>query len=71
MYKVKKLKDLTNELINSFLLNNVIESSLSNINNRLKGPSSFRLMISFRKQINKEKQYLKLYFTIMMIIQNI
>ena len=71
LYKVKNIKDLTNELINSLPLNNVIESSLSNVNKRLKGPSSFRLMISFRKQINKEKKYLQLYFTIMMIIQNI
>ena len=71
IFKTKKVKDLVKELIDNFSMNDVIQKSLKDINDKFKEPSPFRTMISFRKKIKQEKGYLEFYFKIMMIIQNI
>jgi hypothetical protein len=70
-FKVKKPRELVNKFIKSFALNDIIRTSLTNIDNKFIEPSPFRTMISFNKNISQEKQYLKFYFKILMINQNI
>ena len=70
IFKIKKVKDLLNELIDNFSKNDIIQKSLKDINDKFKEPSPIRTMISFRKKIKQEKEYLELYFKIMMINQN-
>ena len=71
IFKTKKAKNLVKEFIDNFLIKEVIEKSLINMNDKFKDPSPFRTMISFRKEIKCEKKYLELYFKIMLINQNI
>lgn len=70
-FKIKKPRELVNKFIKSFALNDIIRTSLTNIDNKFIEPSPFRTMISFSKNISQEKQYLKFYFKILMINQNI
>ena len=67
----KSHKKLGKELIKNYSNIDIIEISLQTIKDVIKDPSPFRALISFRKEIPKEKSYLELYFKLMLLNQNI
>ena len=69
--KNKNAKELVDEFIESFSNKNVLDKSLFILNNKFQEPSPFKTMLSFRNDINKEKQYLEFYFKVLLLLQNI
>lgn len=69
--KDKDASELLNEFIEFFPKKNVIEKSLNVLNKKFIKPSPLAALISFRKEINKEKNYLEFYFKVMILLQNI
>ena len=67
----REIAYLVKALIKNFPLKEVVEVSLSDIKNILNENSPFRTMISFKQKISKDKQYVELYFMLMMINKNV
>ena len=66
-----KSKEIINNFINYFDQKQVIELSLELINNIFKKSPPFNVMIEFQENISKDKQYLEVFFKIMIISKNI
>ena len=69
--KDKEAKELANEFIQYFPNKDVIELSLDSLNKHFKNSSPSVIVISFKQEINKEKNYLEFYFKILILLQNI
>lgn len=65
------LKELINEFTKIFTEKSVINDCANKLDNKFEEPSPFKMMISFRKNVKKEKKYLEFYFKVMIIQQNI
>ena len=69
--KDKEAKELANEFIQYFPKKDVIELSLDSLNKQFKKASPSVIIVSFKKEINKERNYLEFYFKILILLQNI
>ena len=58
-------------LIKNFAQKELIKISLKNIDSIFKTPSPYRTMLSFKKKIKPEKDYLEVYFKIILLKKNI
>ena len=69
--KDSRMKKLTKELIDAFSQKNLIELTLNILKKIPEDLKYFKAMIEFKKDINKENQYLEIYFKILILAQNI
>ena len=62
---------MAKEFIQYFPNKDVIELSLDSLNKYFKNSSPSLIIISFKQEINKEKNYLEFYFKVLILLQNI
>ena len=71
LWKNKAINNLSRELIKNYYEKNPIELSLKSINHNFNENSSFKELVSFKKEIPKEKLYLECYFKLILLLKDI